>query len=92
MQPDDWHFIDDLDAFLARAGGFLRSRPALHTVPLTVTDALRTRGIRAYGDEAPWFGVLEREGEVRAAYLRTLPTAWPSRPSPRRRRMPSPSI
>lgn len=73
MQPDDWHFIDDLDAFLARAGGFLRSRPALHTVPLTVTHALRTRGMRAYGDEAPWFGVLEREGEVRAAYLRTPP-------------------
>jgi RimJ/RimL family protein N-acetyltransferase len=73
MRPEDWTFIDDLDDLLARAGAFLRSRPVLHTVPLTVTDTLRTRGLRAYGDEAPYFGVLEREGEVRAAYFRTPP-------------------
>ena len=73
MRPEDWYFIDDLDAFLARAGEFLRSRPALHTVPLTVTEGLRTRGLGQYGSEAPYFGVLESEGEVRAAYLRTPP-------------------
>ena len=44
MSPDDWHLTDDVDDFLARAGDFLHSRPALHTVPLTVTEALRTRG------------------------------------------------
>src|SRR5690349_21402434 len=73
MRPDDWHLIDDLPEFLARAGEFLRSRPALHTVPLTVTEGLRTHGTDMYGDEAPWFGVLERAGTVRAAYFRTPP-------------------
>lgn len=38
MRPDDWHLTDDVDDFLARAGDFLRSRPDLHTMPLTVTD------------------------------------------------------
>ena len=32
MRPDDWYSLADLDAFLTRAGAFLRSRPALHTV------------------------------------------------------------
>ncbi|MGW2718255.1 GNAT family N-acetyltransferase [Streptomyces sp. NPDC001492] len=73
MRPDDWHLTDDLDTFLTRAGGFLRSRPALHTVPLTVTEGLRTRGSQYYGAEAPYFGVLESEGAVRAAYFRTPP-------------------
>ncbi|NUQ99048.1 MAG: GNAT family N-acetyltransferase [Streptomyces sp.] len=73
MRPDDWYLTDDLDTFLTRAGGFLRSRPALHTVPLTVTEGLRTRGPRYYGAEAPYFGVLESEGAVRAVYFRTPP-------------------
>jgi hypothetical protein len=29
-----WHLAEDFDAFLARAGDFLRSRPALHTMAL----------------------------------------------------------
>ncbi|MFF4502836.1 GNAT family N-acetyltransferase [Streptomyces sp. NPDC001401] len=73
MRPDDWYSTDDLDTFLTRAGSFLRSRPALHTVPLTVTEGLRTRGLHYYGTEAPHFGVLESEGAVRAAYIRTPP-------------------
>lgn len=73
MRPDDWHRIDDLDTFLARAGDFLCSRPSLHTVLLTVTETLRTRGPYAYGTEAPVFGVLEEAGEARAAYFRTPP-------------------
>ncbi|MEU6324456.1 GNAT family N-acetyltransferase [Streptomyces sp. NPDC047009] len=73
MRPDDWHLTDDLDCFLARAGDFLHSRPALHTLPLTVTETLRTRGVDAYGTEAPVFGWLEREGEVRATFFRTPP-------------------
>src|SRR2546428_6105715 len=73
MRSEDWSLIDDLDAFLARAGDFLRSRPTLHTVPLTVTEGLRTRGLGYYGPEAPCFGVLESEGTIRAAYLRTPP-------------------
>jgi predicted GNAT family acetyltransferase len=81
MRPDTlppagthgWHTTDDLDAFLSRAGDFLRSRPDLHTVLLTVTESLRTRGLDAYGDEAPVFGLLEEGGSVRGAYFRTPP-------------------
>ncbi|GAA1888260.1 GNAT family N-acetyltransferase [Streptantibioticus ferralitis] len=71
MRPDGWHLTEDLDGFLARAGDFLRSRPALHTMPLTVTESLRTRGADAFGAEAPVFGRLERSGEVRATFYRT---------------------
>ncbi|GAA3515293.1 RimJ/RimL family protein N-acetyltransferase [Streptosporangium album] len=70
MRPDDWHLTEDLDDFLARAGDFLRSRPALHTTPLTVIEKLRTRGADAYGAEAPVFGRLERAGEVRSIFYR----------------------
>ncbi|WP_250405163.1 GNAT family N-acetyltransferase [Streptomyces cellostaticus] len=74
MPPDDWHLSDDPDAFLVRAGGFLRSRPALHTIPLTVLDALRSRGPHLYGDGAPLFGTL-RDGAdgIRAAFVHTPP-------------------
>ncbi|MFJ8593855.1 GNAT family N-acetyltransferase [Streptomyces sp. NPDC093598] len=68
-----WHLTHDVDDFLTRAGAFLRSRPALHTVPLTVTETLRTRGRCVYGEEAPEFGVLERDGAVRATFFRTPP-------------------
>lgn len=70
MRPDAWHLTEDVDDFLARAGDFLRSRPALHTMPLTVTEKLRTRGADAYGAETTVFGRLEREGEVRAVFYR----------------------
>ncbi|MFC8537127.1 GNAT family N-acetyltransferase [Streptomyces sp. NPDC057249] len=73
MDSSTWLRVPDVHSFLARAGDFLRSRPALHTVTLTVCEGLRTRGPQAYGDEAPVFGVLERGGEVRAAYFRTPP-------------------
>ncbi|MFF7164149.1 GNAT family N-acetyltransferase [Streptomyces sp. NPDC008086] len=73
MRPDDWYCTQDLSGFLSHAGGFLRSRPDLHTVALTVTETLRTGGLRAYGDEAPVFGALEVGGQVRAAYFRTPP-------------------
>lgn len=74
MRPDGWYLTEDLDEFLSRAGDFLRSRPALHTVPLTVTDALRRRGLHFYGDQAPLFGLLEADGgTVRAALLHTPP-------------------
>ncbi|MFI0717145.1 GNAT family N-acetyltransferase [Streptomyces inhibens] len=70
MRPDDWHLTGDVDDFLARAGDFLRSRPALHTTPLTVIEKLRTGGADAYGAEAPVFGRLERAGKVRATFYR----------------------
>ncbi|MFF4038195.1 GNAT family N-acetyltransferase [Streptomyces sp. NPDC001816] len=70
MRPDDWHLTEDLDDFLARAGDFLRSRPALHNTPLTVIERLRTRGADAYGADATVFGHLEHSGEVRAIFYR----------------------
>ena len=73
MTTGDWHITGDLDQFLTRAGEFLRSRPALHTVHLTVTAALSSRGLRVYGEGDPVFGTLERDGEVRAAFFRTPP-------------------
>ncbi|WP_225828656.1 GNAT family N-acetyltransferase [Streptomyces naphthomycinicus] len=70
MSPDHWHLTEDIDAFLARAGDFLRSRPALHTTPLTTLDRLRRRGADAYGGEATVLGRLEAGGEVRALFYR----------------------
>ncbi|MFF4760486.1 GNAT family N-acetyltransferase [Streptomyces sp. NPDC001292] len=75
MPSDDWYLTDDVEEFLARAGEFLRSRPAPHTVHLTVTENLRSRGKRLYGDADPEFGLLAGDGGagVRAAFLRTPP-------------------
>ncbi|WP_228917700.1 GNAT family N-acetyltransferase [Streptomyces sp. DH20] len=61
MLPDHWHLTTDVEDFLARTGGFLRSRPALHTTPLTDVEKLRLPGA---GDRV--LGRLEREGQVRA--------------------------
>jgi predicted GNAT family acetyltransferase len=68
MRSDDWHLTEDLDDFLARAGDFLT--PALHTMPLTVSESLRTRRADAL---APVFGHLKRSGEVRATLYRKPP-------------------
>ncbi|MET7483358.1 GNAT family N-acetyltransferase [Streptomyces sp. NPDC005538] len=68
-----WHITGDLDQFLTHADDFLRTNPALHTVPLTVTHALRSRGMHLYGEAPPVFGALERDGAVRAAFFRTPP-------------------
>ncbi|MDQ0684489.1 putative GNAT family acetyltransferase [Streptomyces achromogenes] len=73
MRPDDWHLTHDPDAFLEQAGEFLRSRPALHTVPLTVVDNLRRRGPHVYGTADPLFGALDTADGVRAVFFRTPP-------------------
>ncbi|MFD7456924.1 MULTISPECIES: GNAT family N-acetyltransferase [unclassified Streptomyces] len=70
MRPADWQLTEDVDDFLARAGDFLRSRPVLHTMPLSVTEKLRTLGAAAYGTPGPVFGRLERAGEVGAVFYR----------------------
>ncbi|WP_033321961.1 GNAT family N-acetyltransferase [Streptomyces yerevanensis] len=70
----DWHLTRDLEVFLDRAGSFLRSEPALHTVQLTVTDALGRSGSATFGPEPPHFAWLtDRDGAVRATALRTPP-------------------
>jgi predicted GNAT family acetyltransferase len=71
MPSDDWHLTEDLDDFLARAGDFLT--PALHTMPLTVTESLRTRRADVFAAEAPVFGHLKQSGEVRATLYRRPP-------------------
>jgi predicted GNAT family acetyltransferase len=68
---DDWHLTHDVDAFLARAGHFLRSRAALHNTPLTDIEKLRTHRAAATDDEAAVFGRLESQGEVRAIFYLT---------------------
>ncbi|NEB95668.1 GNAT family N-acetyltransferase, partial [Streptomyces bauhiniae] len=74
MEPRHWQLTDDLAEFLRDAEDFLRSRPALHTVTLTVSEALRTRGPYAHGAEPPRFGVLRGvDGPVRATLLHTPP-------------------
>lgn len=75
MRPDDWHvderppydwqLTENIDEFRTRAVDFLRSRPALHTTPLTTIEKLRVRA-DAYGPEPPLFGLLESAGEVSA--------------------------
>ncbi|WP_037619654.1 GNAT family N-acetyltransferase [Streptomyces aureus] len=70
MLPDDWHLTEDIDDFLARAGAFLRSRPALHNTPLTDIEKLRAGGADAQDAEAALFGVLESGGEVCAVFYR----------------------
>ena len=71
MLPDDWQLTEDVDDFLAQAGDFLCSRPALHNMALTDIEKLRTRGADAHGAEAAVFGRLESGGEVRAIFYRT---------------------
>ncbi|MFJ7147099.1 GNAT family N-acetyltransferase [Streptomyces sp. NPDC100445] len=76
MRPDDWHLTEDIDDFLTRAGAFLRSRPALHTMPLTVTEKLRAERAGQNGTAGPVFGRLaEPGGEVRAVFYQRTPSA-----------------
>ncbi|MFD5310509.1 GNAT family N-acetyltransferase [Streptomyces ardesiacus] len=71
MLPDDWHLTQDVDDFLTRAGGFLRSRPALHNTPLTDIEKLRMGRPDAHGPVSAVFGRLEAGGEVHAVFYLT---------------------
>ncbi|MGW7542833.1 GNAT family N-acetyltransferase [Streptomyces sp. NPDC054770] len=73
MHSADWYLTDDVDDFLARAGGFLRSRPGPHVMQLTWAERVRVRGAGAFGADAAVFGVLEQDGEVRATFYRLPP-------------------
>ena len=61
MGSDGWHLTDDIDDFLPVAGAFLRSRPALHTMPLTTLTKVPTGLL---------LGRLEEAGAVRAICYR----------------------
>ncbi|MFV0132080.1 GNAT family N-acetyltransferase [Streptomyces sp. HMX87] len=71
MLPDDWHLTQDVDEFLARAGEFLCSRPALHNTPLTDIEKLRIRRAAERDAEPAVLGRLESGGEVRAIFYLT---------------------
>jgi hypothetical protein len=69
-----WHSTDSVETFHLTAGDFLRSRPVEHTVPLTLVDTLRKRGLGAYGPGAPIFGWWQDDsGAVGGAFLQTPP-------------------
>ncbi|MEV7244345.1 GNAT family N-acetyltransferase [Streptomyces sp. NPDC093248] len=69
MLPDTWFLTDDIEDFLARAGGFLRSRPALHNTPLTTLHKWRTQP-GAFTPGSVLFGRLESAGETQAIFYR----------------------
>jgi GNAT superfamily N-acetyltransferase len=80
-----WMLSPDVTGYLASAGEFLRSRPAEHTVLLTVAEAVRTGGPATFGDDPPLFGWYMAEGgPVTAACLHTppYPVALTAMPDP----------
>jgi GNAT superfamily N-acetyltransferase len=69
-----WNLTDDVEYFLAAAGDFLRSRPAEHTVLLTVTETVRLSDRTAHGDESRLFGWWTGPGgAAEGAFVQTLP-------------------
>jgi RimJ/RimL family protein N-acetyltransferase len=69
-----WTLTDDLNDYVALAGGFLRSRPVQHTIQLVAAETLRARGAAAFGETAPLFGWWRsNDGEITAALLHTPP-------------------
>ncbi|MFG3124475.1 GNAT family N-acetyltransferase [Streptomyces sp. NPDC048201] len=74
MRSSDWYLTEDVDDFLARAGGFLRSRPGAHLMQLTWAERVRVRGAAAFA-QTPGFGVLEQDGEVTGTFYRLPPHA-----------------
>jgi ribosomal protein S18 acetylase RimI-like enzyme len=69
-----WLLTQRLADFMSAADRYLRSDPVRNTVPLTVLETLRQRGLSAYADSAPTFGWHEtRPGEADGAFLQTPP-------------------
>jgi predicted GNAT family acetyltransferase len=69
-----WHISGAVQDFIDRAGPFLRSRPVENTVPITLAEALKSRGPHAFGPEDPFFGWwTEPGGAVTGAFLQTPP-------------------
>lgn len=68
-----WHLTESVDDFWSAAGGFLRSRPVENSLPLTLTDTLRTRDLHHYGPADPLFGWCESAGGVTGVCVQTPP-------------------
>jgi GNAT superfamily N-acetyltransferase len=80
-----WMLSPDVAWYLASAGEFLHSRPAEHSVLLTVTEAVRIGGPATFGDDQPLFGwYVPDGGPVTAACVHTppYPVALTAMPDP----------
>ncbi|MBO2448912.1 GNAT family N-acetyltransferase [Actinomadura barringtoniae] len=63
---------DDLETFVARAGGFLRADSVHNTVPLTVVEMLRATGREVYGPGAVLLGWwTSPSGDIEGTFLHT---------------------
>jgi GNAT superfamily N-acetyltransferase len=70
----DWTFTDDVEEFIAVAGGFLSLRPAENTIELGAAIAVRRRGRAAFGGSPPLFGWWRHAGgPVEGTFLHTPP-------------------
>jgi GNAT superfamily N-acetyltransferase len=70
----DWTFTQNVEEFIAVAGGFLSLRPAENTIELGAADAVRRRGRAAFGAGAPLFGWWRHAGgPVESTFLHTPP-------------------
>lgn len=69
-----WTLTDNMEEYLAGAGGYLRADPVEHTIELVVTETLRARGPAAFGSPPPLFGWWQSPGgDVVGAFLQTPP-------------------
>ncbi|SCK22734.1 GNAT family N-acetyltransferase [Streptomyces sp. WMMB 322] len=68
-----WTTTRDMEAFEEAAGAFLCSRPAEHTLLLTLVERLRHQGPSALGDLPAEFGWWTGRDGVSGAFLRTPP-------------------
>jgi len=69
-----WQLTDDVDAYLAAAGDFLRMDAARNTVQLSAAQTVQAQGLATFGDAAPLYGWWTGpDGAVGAAFLHTPP-------------------
>jgi hypothetical protein len=57
-----WSISGDAGEFAAKAGPFLRTQPARHTLELTIVDTLCKHGPAAFGANPPLFGMVAAIG------------------------------
>jgi RimJ/RimL family protein N-acetyltransferase len=68
-----WLMTHSIGEFTGAAGEYLLADPVGNTVPLTVLEVLRERGLSAYADQPPLFGWHESAGQADGAFLHTPP-------------------
>jgi hypothetical protein len=68
-----WFFSADVRDYLGAAGGFLRSRPAEHTILLSAAETIRAKGPSAFGGPCLFGWWQAPGGAVAGAFLHTPP-------------------